>query len=753
MMHQIKRMEVIRDYINKILENQEIACDEEWWSTAEAERELNALACADRNYITSSDKMCLEVSEKLMFAVFRDSAKALCEELLSKLPPLVKDSRTRALQLIFFVRDMRSRICLEQTFDQSMRSRLVSLARNASGNSKLTLHCTYVLDQNYDSRPVMLKNLNRAQIMQMPPCLGKINQEPIAQKSAPGAAAALNSMIFTVDLYQLVELYNLIGDRLFKNNVRFGINDFLGVDYSIRKTLEEEPEYFWFKNNGITMLVENTDFRPRAAESLLLGHIGPDRIPDFSVINGAQTINTAARFFFGLEHEKGMEEKLERAKKAQVLVRIIHVPEAASEEQQAILEQKAREISVSLNRQKPIKVEDIAFTMPFCKKLAEYLAREYAAGRANFQLVRRGEGSGVGQWMDLVQFSRARLACAGEPGEARSQGAKAFLTVNQREGEITFGNTTIFADDWMEAQGGRETEVFRRHYGAVWFAHRVAGEYEKHRRRIGSKEEDVLTVLGNGKWYFTAIVTQILNGFSVCTAPAGRELPDFTDFERSFDSVREQIPQAMLLFAEGVALYVRESGQHGRIDSNLFKNSVLYRELIQGLKGLGPLGSDEAAKRFERLGELLSPGLSLKIPRHSDSSPAGQAALSAASASDAGAGCIYLKGQRVAVGSMAQAMQETVRYILMQYAVDENKIMSECSSWLTDDRDAAEKHTGYFRSPVRSIEVNGKTYWLGTSSNTRMKCSQMKNLCRAAGVQLNEISWHVTSTDSPEFTW
>lgn len=753
MMHQIKRMEAIRDYINKILENQELDCDEDWWSTAEAERELSALACADRNYITSSDKMCFEVSEKLMFAVFRDSAEALCEEILSELVPLVKGSKAHALQLIFFVKDMRSRICLEQIFDQSKQSKIVSRARNASGNSKLALHCTYVLDQNYDSRPVMLKHLNRTQIMQMPPCLGKINQEPMAQKSAPGAAAALNSMIFTVDLYQLVELYNLIGDRLFKNNVRFGIKEILGVDYSIRKTLEEEPEYFWFKNNGITMLVENTEFKPRAAENLLLGTIGPDKVPDFSVINGAQTINTAARFFFELEHKSGMEKKLERAKEAQVLIRIIHVPEAASREQQAVLEQKAREISVSLNRQKPIKVEDIAFTMPFCKKLAEYLAREYAAGRADFQLVRRGEGSGVGQWMDLVQFSRARLACAGEPGEARSQGAKAFLAVNQEEDEITFGNTTIFADGWMEAQGGRETEVFRRHYGAVWFAHRVAGEYEKHRRSIDSKDEDVLTVLGNGKWYFTAVVTQILNGFSVFTTPAGREQPDFTDFGISFDSVHEQIPQAMLLFAEGVALYVKESGQHGRIDSNLFKNSALYRELVQGLKGLAPLRSDKAAERFERLGELLLPGLPLKLLRHSDSSPEGQAALSASSASDTGTGCIRLRGRRVSVNSMAQAMQETVRYILLHYAVDENEMMASCGGWLTNDRNAAERRTGYFRSTVRRIEANGKTYWIGTASNTKMKCSQIKNLCRAADVRPNEIFWYVTSSDSPEFTW
>ena len=69
----------------------------------------------------------------------------------------------------------------------------------------------------------------------------------------------------------------------------------------------------------------------------MLGRIIPDKQPTFSVIDGAQTITASARYFFEMEFKlkdsvdisvkERLKKKLEDSKKAQVLVRVIHIPE------------------------------------------------------------------------------------------------------------------------------------------------------------------------------------------------------------------------------------------------------------------------------------------------------------------------------------------------------------------------------------------------------------------------------------------
>ena len=76
-----------------------------------------------------------------------------------------------------------------------------------------------------------------------------------------------------------------------------------------------------------------------------------------SVINGAQTITTAAEFWYddiGSKDENAEEIRERARKQARVLLRIMCVNEDRKD-CQAELDQ----ISISLNRQKPIKGEDI----------------------------------------------------------------------------------------------------------------------------------------------------------------------------------------------------------------------------------------------------------------------------------------------------------------------------------------------------------------------------------------------------------
>lgn len=91
----------------------------------------------------------------------------------------------------------------------------------------------------------------------------------------------------TISGEKLHELYRKHDNKLFSANIR-GFLDMLGHNRSINKgildTIQQEPEWFWAYNNGITILTKK--ITPRAGEVEILGA---------SVINGAQTTGVIGR--------------------------------------------------------------------------------------------------------------------------------------------------------------------------------------------------------------------------------------------------------------------------------------------------------------------------------------------------------------------------------------------------------------------------------------------------------------------------
>ncbi|EON71490.1 hypothetical protein H131_16023 [Lysinibacillus sphaericus OT4b.31] len=107
-----------------------------------------------------------------------------------------------------------------------------------------------------------------------------------------------NGRVFTVKLYDLVELYNKVGDELFKYNLRIGIDDQLNVNTEIFKTLSYNPEEFWFLNNGISMILSQECLEMRQYNSIELTNLYKNNNLNISIINGAQTITASSKFFY-----------------------------------------------------------------------------------------------------------------------------------------------------------------------------------------------------------------------------------------------------------------------------------------------------------------------------------------------------------------------------------------------------------------------------------------------------------------------
>jgi hypothetical protein len=108
----------------------------------------------------------------------------------------------------------------------------------------------------------------------------------------------------------IADLYEIGGKRLFARNVRGFLGENTDVNRSMESTLIREPERFFYYNNGITILCDYAEKISSKGKDIL-------RVNNPQVINGQQTTRTLAR-------------RVDQARKASVIVRVIQVPRDGS---------------------------------------------------------------------------------------------------------------------------------------------------------------------------------------------------------------------------------------------------------------------------------------------------------------------------------------------------------------------------------------------------------------------------------------
>lgn len=737
-----------RDFINQTLENVGQDCGNEWWKEPSAAGLLSQLAEAPRWAVSDSIELHMEDTGNLVVAVWNGGTDAqgldmLIEEIRRRIEKITearkpafkqKQDEARAecrlllekleITLLFFTRDFKSRIALEMKFSPKMRNDLKRAAVKKFA-VPITTGCTFIVYQEYLGEKARIRGINRCNSLQMPPISGKSNietpEKPVKE--------TIRSTVVTVQLRQLVDLYNQTGDQLFKKNVRFGIGEAFDVSKAMRSTLEEEPECFWYKNNGVTLLVEDPEFRLDCTDELQLGTLEAGGQPRFSIVNGAQTITISAKYAFEQEYlkendpdRKGQyEQRLKKFAEAQVLLRVIHVPiqseqDEAGNETSRLQTAKdlANDISVSLNRQKPIRQEDIAFSTPFVQKLTEYLSE--AKNNAPFQLIRRGEENAHTAQLNLVDFSRARLTCSGQPGRARTASSSEIMKMDLSTESLL--NTTIFVEDWIEPEANEEA-VFRRSYGAVWFADQIARAYVKAAKPYKSENENAQTAVQNGKWYFTALAVQLLNKFKT----DGNGEPDFSAFDESVQTFTQMMPQAVEIFSR---MAVHCAGDH-QLDSNDFKNEEYYQQMLAELrkvvKGNTP---------FKEFSELFFPAPKNSPPEKQKPSQQRITSITLGSNSDS-----------IPVKTGKEAFEKTICYILQEFSPDPAQL-AQYDSWLTIDAQKVASKKGNFNRNSPSFSYCGQKYWIGSEMlNNDSKFSCVRSLCKLANIPRGNIYWFI----------
>ena len=473
----------------------------------------------------------------------------LCDNTFEKLLEKIADSineRIEKIYLIFISDSMENRISVENIIDENYNRKIRSVIKK-KGKKSCKCEALYIVDCDYFGKDIVLSDINRYEINHMP----KLNFER-QEKSH-----YMRGYVMSIRLLQLIELYNMVGDSLFKNNVRYGIGDQLGVDASISETLANNPEDFWYKNNGITIVADDDNFKLDRVSEIVLQRKVKDKL-QFSVVNGAQTITASARWYYQHKNEKECN-----IKDAMVLLRIICVGKD---------KQKIKEISVALNRQKPIKSEDIAYTNKFVQILNSYLEKnKQKLGSHFFYIVKRGEKDNVNSQMDLGEFARARLACLYQPGSARTLSNNKLLKVKSIDGENRFELEQIF-DPSVYNENEVESE-FARSYNAVSFAHKLQvnyGNYCKEVLKEITRDSIEETILRNGKWYFVAYCVWVSNSGET----------EFSKFD--VDRIeQESITKILCEFCR----YLKKVADENNIiiDSNELKKDDLFRKLIDSV--------------------------------------------------------------------------------------------------------------------------------------------------------------------------
>jgi hypothetical protein len=136
---------------------------------------------------------------------------------------------------------------------------------------------------------------------------------------------------------KIAELYEKAGPRLFARNVRGYLGQRTPVNEAMRETLKNQPDYFFYYNNGITILCDDAEKTTREGREAL--HVMHPQI-----INGQQTTRTLAR------HPR-------LAANASVLVKVIAAKQRSSEDGR--FNNLLSSVVTGTNWQSPIKQSDL----------------------------------------------------------------------------------------------------------------------------------------------------------------------------------------------------------------------------------------------------------------------------------------------------------------------------------------------------------------------------------------------------------
>lgn len=542
-------LEVINEIIKKNYTDIDIEDDIKLRSEFTKAIDANEVICNDINEVFNDSE------QYFLFYQNKDlSSEHVVNNILNKLKEISIDEGNKFSYVNLYVifDKMKDKLLFDEYQKKQNFKRKISNELKKRGytlkSKDIELNTIFIGNSNHESFSINIYDRIRS--------LENCHEKYIDNKQA---GLRINGFVFNASLKDIVEIYDSIGNELFDKNLRYSLKDELEVDIHIKKTLKENPDEFWYLNNGITMIVEDDDFKLRKSNSIDINYNSNTTI---SIINGAQTISAAASYIY-------QDDKNYKNINAKVIFRVIHISKfdkdgSNSLEIKELCRNEINKISIALNRQKPIKQEDIAYTTSFVDTINQL--SEIHNEEIYFKIGKRSKE--ISEEYDLLDFSKIVKSYLGQkPGEALTKGAKSLLQVNN--GELI--DNDIFKEDFVDSD--EIDKKFNKYYKPVNFASILMDKYIKYAKEIAksstNNKENKMSIASYGKLYFIAYIIYILNN---------KNNDDFSEFNIKNiedDEIKEIIKAYIELFSNFMS-EIKEI-KNGIIINN-FKKDDLYKE-------------------------------------------------------------------------------------------------------------------------------------------------------------------------------
>lgn len=214
------------------------------------------------------------------------------------------------------------------------------------------------------------------------------------------AKMGIESWVFSMRGESVADLYARAGPRLFARNVR-GFLGLTEINRAMEATMKKEPEFFWYYNNGITIICDE-------AQRLSSGGRDVLRVSNPQLINGQQTARTL--------HAGGRP-----AEKSSVLVRVIRIPR--DQHKNDHFDELVSRIVAATNWQNAIRPSDLMSNDRRQIELERRFRRlgyEYLRKRQTKSEARRAPGAQHRFLVTKAEIAQAVAACELDPAIVRA---------------------------------------------------------------------------------------------------------------------------------------------------------------------------------------------------------------------------------------------------------------------------------------------------------------------------------------------
>lgn len=266
------------------------------------------------------------------------------------------------------------------------------------------------------------------------------------------------SVIVNISASSLQDLQNRRRNGLLGMNLRYFVRK-KEVDNAIQKTISEEPQNFWYKNNGIIIICENYEIDGKVL-----------RLYNFSIINGGQTTNRIGRS--DINEDFFLQCKVVKTKGI------------TSSERDSF----ALSIAEASNAQKPIKKSDLKSNTPEQLRLRERLLKKHI-----YYITKKGDKA-------PKQFSDYQITSLEKVGKL------SLATILQMPGSARSNSQRMYNDNYYYSIFGQNSPE-----GVIADALKISWYYDRFKKTSikgqGLDEKTVLPMMKNGKTFQLAAIT------------------------------------------------------------------------------------------------------------------------------------------------------------------------------------------------------------------------------------------------------